>query len=78
MSNNRRDFLKKSGLIGVGMLAGSGVVSAQHQGHVPPQPQTPAKKEAPANGGGNVLVETPDVAKLPWTLENGVKVFHLS
>ena len=78
MSDSRRDFLKKSGLLGAGVLAGSRVVSAQHQGHVPPQPQAPAKKEAPANGRGTVLVETPDVAKLPWTLENGVKVFHLS
>jgi len=25
-----------------------------------------------------VLIETPDVAKLPWTLDNGVKVFHLT
>ncbi|MBI3950878.1 MAG: copper oxidase [Acidobacteria bacterium] len=32
------------------------------------------KPEAPA---GNVPVITPDVAKLPWTMENGVKVFHL-
>jgi manganese oxidase len=77
MSNNRRNFLKKSGLLGAGMLAGSGIVSAQHQGHQP-QPQAPAKKDMPANGGGNVLVETPDVPKLPWTLDNGVKVFHLS
>jgi manganese oxidase len=79
MSDSRRNFLRKSGLLGAGILAGRGVASAQHQGHVPPQPQTPAKKDVPQrNGGGNVLVETPDVAKLPWTLDNGVKVFHLT
>ena len=79
MSNNRRDFLKKSGLVGASMLAGSGIVSAQHQGHVPAQPQAPPKKDAAEmNGGGNVPVETPDVPKLPWTLDNGVKVFRLS
>lgn len=79
MSDSRRNFLKKSGLLGAGILAGRGVASAQHQGHVPPQPQTAAKKDVPQrNGGGNVLVETPDVAKLPWTLDNGVKVFHLT
>ena len=92
MSDSRRSFLKKSGLLGAGMLTGSGIVSAQHQGHMPP-PQTPAKKEAPAKKETpskpskretpteprkSVLVETPDVAKLPWTLDNGVKVFHLT
>ena len=99
MSDSRRDFLKRSGLLGAGMLAGSGIVSAQHQGHMHPPPsqeppkkeETPAKKETPAQKQttarqmttppetrGNALVETPDVPKLPFTLDNGVKVFHLS
>ena len=86
MSDSRREFLKKSGLLGASMLAGSGIVSAQHQGHMPPPPQAPSKQAAPpkpaketvAAPGGNVLVETPDVPKLPWTLDNGVKVFQLS
>ena len=61
------------------MLAGQTVASGQHQGHVPPQPQTPSKKAvSQSSGGATVLVQTPDVAKLPWTLDNGVKVFHLS
>jgi FtsP/CotA-like multicopper oxidase with cupredoxin domain len=94
MSDSRRDFLRKSGLLGAGMLTGGGIVSAQHQGHMHPQPQpqappkkeqTPAKREAPAKrvstmveSRANVPIETPDVPKLPWTLDNGVKVFHLS
>ena len=82
MSDSRRSFLKKSGLLGAGMLTGSGIVSAQHQGHTHPPPQTPAKKETPkktvAAPSGIVPVETPDVPKLPWTLDNGVKVFQLS
>ena len=84
MSDSRRNFLKKSGLLGAGMLTGPGIVSAQHQGHIHPPPkakaQTPAKKEtpAPAKPAAPVLVETPDVPKLPWKLENGVKVFELS
>jgi len=96
MSDSRREFLKKSGLLGVSVLAGGGVVSAQHQGHMhpqqpePPKPEpTPEKKEAPAKkeapkvvtpsqSFGNVPIETPDVPKLPFTLDNGVKVFHLS
>lgn len=97
MSDSRREFLKKSGLIGASVLAGSGIVSAQHEGHKhppapapskpapkpqprrsAPQKSEPARKEAPAPERKPVLVETPDVAKLPWTLENGVKVFQLS
>ena len=96
MSDSRRDFLKRSGLLGAGMVAGGGIVSAQHQGHIQPQPQpekketpakqeTPAKKTAPARRvempverRSNASVETPDVPKLPFTLDNGVKVFHLS
>ena len=90
MSDSRRNFLKKSGLLGAGMLTGSGIVSAQHQGHIHPPPQapakketpakkqTPSKKETPAKPSASVLVETPDLAKLPWTLDNGVKVFHLT
>ena len=79
MSDSRRNFLKRSGLLGAGILAGHTVASAQHQGHVPPQPQTPPKKDVPqSSGGGIVLVDTPDVAKLLWTLDNGVKVFHLT
>jgi len=98
MSDSRRTFLKKSGLLGASVLAGSGIVSAQHQGHMQPQPPPPPKKEeAPAKKPGpvkretpaakvaaapesrpNVQVETPDVPKLPFTLDNGVKVFQLS
>ena len=79
MSNSRRNFLKRSGLLGAGLLTSSSIVSAQHQGHVPPQPQAPPKKDTnEMNGGGNVRVETPDVPKLRWTLDNGVKVFQLS
>ena len=79
MSDSRRNFLKKSGLLGAGLLASKTNVSAQHVGHGKPQPQAPPKKDVPAtNGGGKVAVETPDVPKLQWTLDNGVKVFHLT
>ena len=98
MSDSRRDFLKKSGLLGASVLAGGGIAAAQHQGHMHPQPpeppkqeQPPAKKEAPAkketaaprvatasSSLANVPVETPDLPKLPFTLDNGVKVFQLS
>ncbi|HEU4794912.1 MAG TPA: copper oxidase, partial [Pyrinomonadaceae bacterium] len=95
MSDNRRDFLKRSGLLGAGLFTGSGIVSAQHEGHKhPPQPapkkETPPKKEttrvkqgspsrqAPVETRRVVPVETPDLPKLPFTMDNGVKVFELT
>ena len=90
MSDSRREFLKKSGLLGARVLAGGGIVSAQHQGHMhpqppePPKPEQPAKQEAPtkketpaprvaipSQTSANVPIETPDVPKLPFTLDNG-------
>ena len=43
MSNSRRNFLKKSGLLGAGLLASSGIVSAQHEGHVMPKQRKHAR-----------------------------------
>ncbi len=81
MSNSRRNFLKKSGLVGAGILASTTMGSAQHEGHVPTQPQPqgqPRTDVGQMTSGGNVLVQTPDVPKLPWTMEGGVKVFRLT
>src|SRR5690348_11573999 len=62
-----------------------------HPSEPPKQEEPPAKKETPLKpetpprkvvtpdqGLANVPVETPDVPRLPFTLDNGVKVFHLS
>ena len=88
MNNGRRKFLRSSAFIGSGLLA-TNTVSAQHEGHTMPQPQAP-KKSAPAQTqapaktskvsapASVVPVQTPDLPKLPWTMENGVKVFHLT
>src|ERR1041385_547716 len=79
MSDSRREFLKKSGLLGASLLASGGIVSAQHQGHMhPPPPPAPKETTIGADSFVTVPVETPDVPKLPFTLDNGVKVFHLS
>ncbi len=83
MDNSRRNFIRRSSLFGAaGLLASSKAVSAQHEGHVMPKPQAPPQQEKKpdnrsAASGGQVLVHTPDVPKLPWTMENGVKVFRL-
>jgi FtsP/CotA-like multicopper oxidase with cupredoxin domain len=81
MSNSRRNFLKNSGLVGAGLLASKKIASAQHEGHVPAQPQPkpqPRKGTGQVSGDVNVLMEAPDVPKLPWTMEGGVKVFRLT
>jgi hypothetical protein len=64
MSNSRRNFLKKSGLVGAGLLAGKEIAAAQHKGHVPVKPPTqaqPQNESKPTTSVANVLVETPDV-----------------
>ena len=79
MSNSRRNFLKKSGIVGASLLASSQLAAAQHEGHGQQQPQAPPKRHTPyVSGGGIVPVETPDLAKLNWTMDNDVKVFHLT
>ncbi|HEV2064675.1 MAG TPA: copper oxidase, partial [Thermoanaerobaculia bacterium] len=78
MAFNRRSFLQ-SALATVG-LGASSVAFGQHADHRDP--------EAPGHPGGGqsrfwrsrsgiVPVDTPDVPKLPWQMENGVKVFHI-
>jgi manganese oxidase len=81
MNNSRRNFLRRSSALGTGYLAVGTLASAQHEHHAPAQPQAPAKAKNnnfSPDPGGRVLVETPDLKKLPWTLDNGVKVFHLT
>src|SRR6266852_325754 len=81
MNKDRRNFLRKSAFLGTGILATSTVASAQHEHHMQPQApkkEAPPQTKAPAAPTGNVSVITPDVMKLPWKMENGVKVFHLT
>jgi manganese oxidase len=92
MNLGRRNFLRGSTLLGAGALA-SRTTPAQHEQHqqpgrqqkqkappqkAPPQPEAPPVMKKPTSGPVFVPVETPDVPKLPWTMENGVKVFHLT
>ena len=86
MNKGRRNFLRSSAFFGTGILA-SKPVSAQHEQHQQPQPakkeaapqrQSPAKLVKPAAPAFNVPVIIPDIPKLEWTMEGGVKVFHLS
>src|SRR6266542_2044398 len=66
----RRKFLKVYSLFGAGFLL-SGSASAQHEGH-----QTLAEQAKQASGQ-YLPVQTPDLPRLEYTLDNGVKVFNL-
>jgi manganese oxidase len=92
MNLSRRNFLRGSTLLGAGALA-SRTAQAQHEQHrqhgqpqkqkaappkAPPQPEALPVMKKPSSGPPFVPVETPDVPKLPWTMEDGVKVFHLT
>jgi FtsP/CotA-like multicopper oxidase with cupredoxin domain len=87
MQSSRRLFLR-----GVASVAGAAgavtAASAQHEGHQPAAASPPAPARQVRNGstqvaGPQVLpaipeVVTPDVPKMPWRLENGVKVFSIN
>ena len=66
MNANRRNFLKAT-------LGGVGVAGARRAAGQPlDQPPPPRARE-----GQGVPVESPDVPKLAWRVEDGVKVFRL-
>ncbi|MCI0616298.1 multicopper oxidase domain-containing protein, partial [bacterium] len=73
---SRRDFLKKFAFTTAGALAMTKTLKAQHQEH--PVERKPNQPEAQFKPEGYLPVETPDLKKMPWTMENGVKVFHIS
>jgi FtsP/CotA-like multicopper oxidase with cupredoxin domain len=80
MNPNRRNFLR--GLATIAGAATAGQAAAQHvhppaaaaPRREPPEPDVPAGARAP----GVVPVVTPDVPRMPWRLENGVKVFDIA
>jgi len=82
MKTSRRDFMAAM----TGLLAGSlglkGYALAASETHThstPPPMGQPVQKETGHHGAGRyVAVETPDLPKLPYRTEKGVKVFHLS
>ncbi|HZI20229.1 MAG TPA: copper oxidase [Pyrinomonadaceae bacterium] len=82
MNNSRRSFLRRASILGAAgaVAAGSQTARAQHEHHAPPQPQAPPKSDKGDNrapSGAPVPVHVPDVPRLPYTIEGGVKVFRL-
>ena len=87
MQPSRRLFLR--GLATAAGAAGATAASAQHENHpAPAAPPAPAVAPARANrpavvGGPQILpgvaqVVTPDVPKMPWRMDGGVKVFDIT
>jgi hypothetical protein len=84
-SSNRRSFLQRALGLSAGFVAGPALFAdeATHRG-----PDSGSARPildlarsgtstARNNSARNVPVSTPDIRDLPFTLENGVKVFHL-
>src|SRR5690242_10313121 len=94
---NRRNFLRRTSMVGASLVAANTAPAQQQQQQTKPPEQQhdrtqhgaqpPAKPAAPKGQNQvEVLNErrpylpviTPDLPKLPYTLDNGVKVFRLS
>ncbi len=83
MKHSRRQFLQGATILGTALGAGS-TAAGQHQHQQPHAPltrQRPPAGNAPAAARPQSIahpVLTPDLAELPFHIENGVKVFHLT
>jgi FtsP/CotA-like multicopper oxidase with cupredoxin domain len=73
MGKNRRDFLQRFAWMGGGLLAGGKSSRAAEAD----RPGGESNGDSP-EAGEPVLVETPDVPKLPWKWVDGVKEFQLT
>jgi manganese oxidase len=86
MNKSRRFFLRNSAIFGAGALAAK-PAEAQHQHQAKPQEAKEAvasqkikvsnQAHLPVNSGSVVPVHTPDIGKLPYKMDKGVKVFEL-
>ena len=75
MFQSRRDFLKNSSIFGLGLGAAALTNTAVAKGG---ETEPGDKSSARGGGGGKIVpVQTPDLEKIPFTVEGGVKVFHL-
>jgi hypothetical protein len=66
----RRSFFRNAFGLGAGVFSASKLASAQHV-------HTHSESKPQQDSGIPVWVQTPDIPDLPFTVENGVKVFHL-
>jgi FtsP/CotA-like multicopper oxidase with cupredoxin domain len=74
--SNRRTFIQRAMALGATIFAAPNIFATQHQHSS--HPQTSGKSGAPPHSTSqSISVHTPDVADLPFRLDNGVKEFHL-
>src|SRR6266849_2109770 len=85
MNKARRKFIQSAAAVGAGLLASGKAIAAQQEKQMQDMPGMQHEKKkaeekpvAQVSQVGIALpVETPDVPKLPWEMDSGVKVFHL-
>jgi FtsP/CotA-like multicopper oxidase with cupredoxin domain len=77
MSESRRSFVRNLTVLGAGLMGWAESLRAQSHAHKngPRREQRPRAKEK--SGRPPMLLEAPDIADLPFTMEDGTKVFHL-
>ena len=76
MNDGRRSLLRGLAFAGSGFLA-SRRSEAQHEQHMAPKPASDVPRQETAKDAAFLPVATPDVPKLSYELDNGVKVFDL-
>jgi len=78
MNKGRRTFIQGAAVVGAGLVAVREASSLpQHEtDHMQGMPGMKMKGEKQSHGAP-LLVETPDVATLPWRMDGNVKEFHL-
>jgi FtsP/CotA-like multicopper oxidase with cupredoxin domain len=75
--NNRRTFLQRAMALGAGLFAAPKIFAEQHQHPSHSTSARHASTTPPHSARPPVPVQTPDVADLPFRLDNGIKEFHL-
>src|SRR5262249_3943666 len=93
MKNDRRNFFRRVGSLGIGVMAGQKALATQHDHDSPHEAhshpiQTISSSQMSAKDHGlkplsrqvarpPLPVEAPDLPKLPWKMVDGAKEFHL-
>jgi manganese oxidase len=75
--STRRNFLKTAAMSSLAFLSFQKKAVAQHDMNNMEMPGEPNTQPYPSKWRFSPI-ETPDVPKLPWSMDGGVKVFHLT
>lgn len=94
MKNDRRDFFRRIGSMGAGLMVGQKALAtqldhpAQHEAHShtiqaisssqPSAKDRESELRSSATPEHPLLIEAPDLPKLPWKMVDGAKEFHLT